>query len=80
MADSYELKHRASPGGPGVYLFVSVTRERVTIQHIVRIQRTPRGRLRPPVVVEQNDALTADASELVVCLLEENGSISEAFG
>lgn len=81
MADmNPELKYRADPGGPGVYLFVNVTRERVTIRHIVRIERAPRGLLRPPVVVERNDELKSDTSELVACLYDEDRKIIEAFG
>jgi len=71
----------STPAENGVYLFVKVARHAVTVRQITPIERAPRTRLREPLLTrERAGALPRSASELVLIVIERDGTIVESFG
>jgi hypothetical protein len=63
-----------------VYLFVWITKEMVQVRKATRVENAPRLQLRPPWLTrEALPKFESDASELVLAILNDDGSVAEAF-
>jgi hypothetical protein len=86
MAKKSSKKPSKVPPGPklgerGIYLFVSITPDSIRVIKAARVENASRLQLRAPLLTRETaSAFERDAAELVLAAIDDDGTVTEAFG
>jgi len=70
-----------APLEPGLYLFITVTRDTVSVRQVARLEKTSRYHLRAPLLTPATRAdFESPASELVLEVIGADGKVLDSFG